>query len=365
MRIPAGYTLERLRTPFELREIAPAWNELASAGGSPFLTVEWLVPWWNAFGSGTFTCLVLRDGIGGLRAGICCRREPGGRLSGTANVHSSDWDGLAADEDARGALWSEVAALGADTVNLPAVRNPLSLEAAQHALRSAGYSVAATPWISSPFMTLPASWDELMGRVSRNLRRQFGRLQRALQREGRLGFRTTSEGERLEPDLHAFFDVEASGWKSRSGTAILSDPRTTSLYTSFARGLAQIGSLRIHLLELDGRVIAGDLGCSFAGGSFLIKTGFDERFARLSPGLVLRGEVLRASIEEGSRYYDFLGGPDWYKLRWGAQLRPRVTVRGFRGWRRPLALYHARLRPPLRAAVLRARELRPGGSASR
>ena len=80
--------------------------------------------------------------------------------------------------------------------------------------------------------------------------------------------------------------------------------------------------------------IAGDFGCAFAGGGFLLKTGFDERFARFSPGLVLRGAVLRAAIAEGLRSYDFLGGPDPYKARWASGARPRVAVSGYRGaWR--------------------------------
>jgi CelD/BcsL family acetyltransferase involved in cellulose biosynthesis len=195
--------------------------------------------------------------------------------------------------------------------------------------------------------------------VSRNLRSQLGRRRRALEREGRLRFRTsTGGGEELERDLAAFLRVEGSGWKSGSGTAIRSDSRTERLYTDFARAAAAAGWLRLQLLELDGVPVAADLNCRFAGGTFLLKTGFDERYRQFSPGLVLRGEVLRAAIQEGAGFYDFLGGPDAYKLRWTAELRPRVAVRAYQGAWRPLATYQARLRPLLKAGVLRARALR-------
>lgn len=360
----ADLTLEFRRSPRELLQIAPAWNELAALRGSPFLTAEWLAAWWNAFGNSRLACLVLRDRTGALLAGACCMRDSHG-LRGTANEHSGDWDGLASDEGAQTALWREIARMESDAVVLPLIRDPRSIDAAERAFRGTGYTVATTPNVSSPFLTLPSSWDELMRTVSHNLRSQFGRKRRRLDREGRLVFRTTSGGEDLDADLESFFSVEAAGWKARSGTAILSSPRTRKLYGDFARGLAGQGWLRLHLLELDHRVIAGDLACTFAGGSFLIKTGFDERFAALSPGLILRGEALRASIEEGARSYDFLGGPDPYKLRWGAELRPRVTVRAFMGWRRSLAVYHSQLRPPLRAAALRARVLRSRMAGSR
>jgi CelD/BcsL family acetyltransferase involved in cellulose biosynthesis len=353
-------TLELLGDPRELAG-AEGWNVLAGSAGSPFLTVEWLTAWWRAFGSGRFTCLALRDGRGALRAGACCRRLAGGRLAAAANAHTGDWDVVAADPQARRTLWQALAGLGAGAVHLPGIRSRASLDEADQELRASGYSTVRAAGIRSPYLELPASWEELLASVSRNHRSQLRRQRRGLEREGRLVFRTTVGGdEELERDLAAFFRVESSGWKSGAGTAILSDPRTERLYSDFAKAAAAAGWLRLHLLELDGVPVAADLSCAFAGGVFLIKTGFDERYRRLSPGLVLRGEALRSAVQEGARFYDFLGGPDGYKLRWTTELRPRAAVRAYRGARRPLVLYHARLRPALKAGVVRAGELKGG-----
>jgi CelD/BcsL family acetyltransferase involved in cellulose biosynthesis len=357
MSIAAGHRLERRDNPADLLEIADAWNGLAEMAGSPFLTAQWLAAWWRAFGTGDIACFALRDRGGELRAAACCA-EDGGRLVGMANEHSGDWDGLARDDADREDLWAAIASLGHGAVVLPVMANAATREAAAGALRGAGYVVSVTPVLDSPFLALPASWEDLSGGLSRQHRNQLGRKRRRLEREGRLVFRTTSGERDLDADLRSFFAVEGSGWKSREGTAILSSPRTRAFYTDMAERFARQGWLRIHLLELDGTVIAADLGCTFAGGSFLMKTGFDERFAELSPGFVLQGETLRASIEEGSRSYDFLGGPDPYKMRWCSELHQRVTLRAFRGWRRSLGVYYSTLRPPLRAAVRRARELR-------
>ena len=40
---------------------------------------------------------------------------------------------------------------------------------------------------------------------------------------------------------------------------------------------------------------------------------------------------LQATIAEGHKAYDFLGGAQHYKLRWGAEPRQRYTVLAFRG----------------------------------
>ena len=348
----------RLELLDDVRELAgfQDWNALARSAGSPFLTAQWLAAWWSAFGAGRFTCLVLRDDRGTVRAGACCRRLGGGRLAATANEHTGDWDVVATDDRARRALWHALAGLGAGAVDLAAIRSRVSLDQAGQEFRAAGYSTVEVIGVRSPYLELPGSWDALLASVSRKLLKRLRYYRRLAEREGRLRFRTTVGGaEGLERDLAAFLRVESSGWKSDLGTAILSDPRTERLYTEFANAAAAAGWLRLHFLELDGVPMAAELNCVFAGGTFLIKTGFDERYGRFSPGLVLRGEVLQAAIQEGSRFYDFLGGSDSYKLRWTSELRPRTAIKAYRGAWRPLAPYHSHLRPLLKAGVMRAR----------
>jgi CelD/BcsL family acetyltransferase involved in cellulose biosynthesis len=171
-----------------------------------------------------------------------------------------------------------------------------------------------------------------------------------LEREGSLRFRTVTGGPTLGTDLEAFLRLEASGWKGRSKTAILSDASTELLYRSFARAASQAGWLRLNLLELDGTLIAASYDCAFASGGFLFKTAFSEPHGRLSPGLVLLAEVLRASIEHGLRSYDFLGDPETYKTRWTSERCPRVQIFAYRGAARPAYLYRKSVRPLLKSA---------------
>jgi CelD/BcsL family acetyltransferase involved in cellulose biosynthesis len=336
----------------EMRAAAPDWNALAAAQRSPFLTVEWLSAWWDAFGDGEPEVLTIANGE--LRAAAFLARD-GMRLTAPANDHSGDWDALAADDDARDAVWRRVADMGVPELVLPGMHETAAERLASEILRPAGYRVVAEPGPDSPYLELPATYDDLLAGKSRNFRSQLGRRRRGLEKEGELVFRTTTGGE----DLEEVFRVEAAGWKSEEGTAILTDARAERLYRGFAKVASERGWLRLHLLELDGRVIAADYSCVFAGGEFLLKTGFDEEWARLSPGLVLRGEVLRQAIEAELGYYDFLGGPDHYKMRWTEELRPRVTLRAFRG-PRGLApfLYRSRVRPALKRASDLARRRR-------
>jgi len=373
MRLPAGAPRTRalsdkstvVRDLDTFQALSPEWNTLAELGVSPFLTYEWLRSWWVAFGQGELFCLVLHDEEGSLRAGAFCGLRPGRKLVSTANPETGDWDVVAADEPARARMWDEVARHGGPRIELSRLpEHSPGAEIASARLARAGYRTVSDRGPYSPFRRLPSSSDELRASLSRNLRSQVGRRRRALGKQGALQLRVCTGGPTLEDDVEALLRVEASGWKTRSGTAILSDPRTARLYREFAYLAASRGWLRLYLLELDGALVAGDYGCSYAGRGFLLKTGFDERHSALSPGLVLREAVLSACVEEGLSSYDFLGGPEPYKLRWTEEIRPRVTLRAYRG---PVGLpayaYWSTARPLLRAGrdrLLKARERFPG-----
>jgi CelD/BcsL family acetyltransferase involved in cellulose biosynthesis len=326
------------------------WDDLAPEAPTPFLTHEWLTAWWNAFGDGELQCPVIRGEAGRLRGAACLARTRVKGLAAPANPHSGDWDVVGVDDDARAETWEAIADLGAARIVLPYLREgSRSLELANRAL-GRRHRLHLAPGNRSPYLELPESYEALLAAASRNLRSQVGRRGRQLEKAlGALELKTVTGGAELDGALDTLFRLEASGWKARAGTAILHEPGAAQLYREFARSAAERGWLRVYLLEAGGEPLAGDFGIALGGVGFLLKTGFDEAHGRLSPGLVLRGEVLRASIEEGLRGYDFLGPDDDYKLRWTSAVRQRATLRAFRGPAGlPAAAWHRRLRPALK-----------------
>ena len=349
----------------ELEAVAAEWNELALLAGNPFLTVEWLTCWWRAFGTGDPIAVVVRDAAGGLAAGAFSYRS-GRTLETPANPETGygHWDVLARNEQARREVWRVLAGYAPARLRLSGLMEGVAVEAAHEGLRSAGYAVFARRGSLCPRLALPDRWDALIGGVSRNLRSQVARKSRTLERLGSSRFRTVTGGEELLPGLEHLFHLEGSGWKAREGTAILSNPASAALYRSFAARASERGWVRLHLLELDGQPIAADLGCAFAGTEFLLKTGFDERHAGVSPGLVLLANTLRATIEEGHTAYDFLGGAQHYKMRWGAEPRQRFNLVGYRGPSTlPERVFERTLRPVAKQLV-RAAASRSTGATS-
>jgi CelD/BcsL family acetyltransferase involved in cellulose biosynthesis len=345
----AGAQLAAAR-PQVVEAVGSEWNRLAFLGGSPFLTHEWISSWWDALGDGQLLCALLRAADGSLRAGACCRLSPSGELTALADpAYSYEWNVVAQDADARQDVWQAIARFGARRISVTLLPDrPDGAGAACEALELAGYRVLTNRVEVSPYLVLPGTWDELLGSISRNLRHKLRRNRRGLARGGALVLRTTRSETDLERSLETFFALEASGWKGRAGTAILCDPRAERLFRSFARAAARQGWLRLSILECAGTPVAAAYGCAFAGRAFRLKSAYDERYADHSPGLVLLGEELQRSIDEGLREYDFLGSAEFHKLRWHARTRDRLTVRGYRGASTlPAYAYRARVRPLL------------------
>jgi len=336
--------------------VAGEWDRLAERSGSPFCSLAWLRPWVGAYAPAA-QWWGLRGAGGGLRAAGCFRRTRAG-LEAAANVETSHWDVVAADPASRQRMWRLLTAAGHRRLRLEALPDGESRALLRWVLPAAGFAVVEQPDPANPRLALPDRWEDLLAGVSPTLRQQYHRRRRSLAATGPLRLRVITGGPGLERDLETFLRLEASGWKGRRGTALLADPAAAALYRGFAEAAAERGWLRLLLLEVAGRPVAGDLACAFAGTISMLKTAYDEELAAHSPGLVLRGEALRAAVDEGCAGYDFLGAAEPYKLRWGAQVQPYSTITAYRGPYAAVALYHRRLRPALKGVRDRARAAR-------
>lgn len=339
------------------RDAPGGWDDLAiEAGASPFLTTPWLAACWDALGDAEPLCLVARGDHGELRgAAFCALRR--GRLQSLTNAHSGEWGVLAAQDAIRERLWAGLAATGARGVRFDFLRGDRADAAdAAGALATAGYHVTVEQPFASPHLELPSSYDELISGVSGKFRREINAKRRKLEKLGRLEFRVVRSGD-VDGPLSEFLALEASGWKGRKGTAIARDERLARMYRRFARAAARRGWLRLHRLELDGRLVAGSMDVVIAGRGTAMKTAFAEELARFSPGVVLQAEILRSAIADGVRELDFLGTADPYKLRWGAVPRGRMSVHAWRGrGALPRYVWRASVRPALKRVRDAARE---------
>jgi len=85
-----------------------------------------------------------------------------------------------------------------------------------------------------------------------------------------------------------FMRIEASGWKGRRGTALGCDNGHAAFFREMCAAFAANGSLALLSLQADGRAIAMACNLVSDGVTFCFKIGYDEEFARFSPGILLQ-----------------------------------------------------------------------------
>ena len=136
---------------------------------------------------------------------------------------------------------------------------------------------------------------------------------------------TSSELELL---LEEAFRVEASGWKGRSGSALARDVARGLFFSRYAAAACQKGILRLGFLRIGGRAVAMQLGVECNGRFWGLKCGYDEAYARCSPGTLLILETVRYAAERGLRSFEFLNDLRWIQM-WTQLVRPCISLQAY------------------------------------
>jgi len=308
------------------------WNELVvTTQDEPFYRHEFLRIWMTHFNPGArLEILTARDRSGKLAAvfplmktrGFLCGLPARLGLS-TGNSHSCRFDMVA--EDGRAAGKTFFAHLAADKTwdviriaDVPEGGNAWHL---YRAAEEAGFPVGTWESQRSPYLPLPSSYHELLGRMSSSFRANLRRRRRRLEAMGSVSVERVTGGADLQARLEEGFAIERSGWKGKEGTAIVQDKKTHGFYTELAHTAAARNYLSLFFLKLDGKSIAFHYGFTYGGVYYMPKLGYDETLKECSPGLVLLEEIIKDCIARGVKEYDFLGRAGDWKTQWSHQMR--------------------------------------------
>lgn len=188
--------------------------------------------------------------------------------------------------------------------------------------------VKLRPQIGYPFIDLDASWTDPEQNLNAKRR---GDLRRARRRAEETGEVTTEiiapTCQNVDALLDEAFAVEMNSWKGKDGTAMACDPAEAAFCRAYARAACRYGVLRLCFLRIDGVPAAMHVAMVHGGGFWLLKIGYDERFARCSPGMLLIRESIAYAARQGLKTYEFLGKSESWIEMWSRDQRPCVAVR--------------------------------------
>ncbi len=328
-----------------IEQLALEWRFLCqeNSADEPFFHLEWIAAYTRAYlPSGTLLLLTARTGgklsavLPLMKGRISISGIPMQRLRGAYRPYTCRFDLTRRDgplgDVALNALWAFLKDLPDwDVLEFPDVPQGGALEDLLRLAEADGCPTGSVRSMNSPYVSL-SGWggreDYFLRQVNSSFASTFRRRRHRLTEQGPLTLRASKDAD---PDLlRLFFDLEASGWKGHRGSAIRNDPRARQFYEEIARSWARLGYFRLHFLEHQGKVIAGQFGCAHRHRHSLPKGARAEEYDRYGPGHLLIEVLLRDCAEQGMTELDLLSEADPWKLSWTSLVRPHAHLYVFR-----------------------------------
>ncbi|WP_245317951.1 MULTISPECIES: GNAT family N-acetyltransferase [unclassified Mesorhizobium] len=345
LAIPRTRTFEVVTSAARLAEIAPAWTALwQRAGGLVFQHPDWIAAWWRTTPHQERRTLRIGlawngERLDGVIALATFKRSGIRLLEWAAKDHSDYGDALVApesDPQVISRLWQHVFDQGGfDLVYLNRLLPNASVRAlldpaSRHgkALRpnnrsEISYRVVG-PWQSG------AEWFEAL---SKKARQNYRRGRKFMEEAGALRLRLLDADDPREPVL-ARVAVLKRLWLARHGRASDLFDEGSPVLAALVSVLAELGLLRIFVLELDNTIIAVSINFEQHGTMMAFVTTYDPEYERASPGMVLMMDYIQWSLDRGLAKVDFLCGGEDFKRRFATQsvrLSSMIGARGLRG----------------------------------
>jgi hypothetical protein len=298
-----------------LERAAPAWDDLwrRSDRSSPLLRADRLAAWCRRFAPGArFRAVVVGDGD----ALIAALPIVGSRLPFVGQGPNNHWSAtgdLMVDASAEPGSWTGPLLAGlrrlpwacivyrACPCEAPAWRH-LASEAGRHGLLFRSRATDACG-----ILRLDARMLKDGPGGSRNHRRNVGKAVRRLEAAGGGAFKVHEPAHPDEVDrlMGIGFTIEDTGWKGRGASSVLRTPGMRDYFIDESRSLAARGNLLLFFLEYLEKPIAFQYAFRGKDAVILSKTGYDEEFARLSPGHVMTLDMVKHLAARGAAEVEF------------------------------------------------------------
>lgn len=203
------------------------------------------------------------------------------------------------------------------------IKLPLYLKRGQHndivrCMAEHGIAYDIFTAVSAPFVPVTGTFETFASNLSKQRRYDLKRARRRAEQRGTVKFEILkpNQGEVIEL-LQICYRIEASGWKSQKGSAILNHYLPLrDFFNSYATKAAEKGIFRIGLMYIADAPVAMLFGVEYAKCFWVLKTGYDEEFSECSPGIQLMHECVRYSFANDLDRFEFLGSDEAWVHIW-------------------------------------------------
>jgi len=325
--------IDIIRDSAAFSSLSEEWNALASRFNSPLLRHEWFAACADAFcPPGELSIMVAHDG-----------GEPTAIAPLVINpkfgTRRFEILGTSVLGELSGFIYRDEGSLRRLIKSIVAARRPvlfrclLSDSPELQILRdegSTGKAYAKSVTFSSPWIPITSCWDEFYSTISSSWRSTLRRAQRRAEEIGKVEYEIcTPTAETLDGSLEEMVRVESSGWKSRTGTAVLVNTGLNRFFRNYTQSATRLGILRFAFLRIDGKSVASQLLVDYGRRYWVLKVGYDESYARCSPGILLMHHVIHNAFEQRREAFELLGANEPWVHIWKPQVHNHELYRRY------------------------------------
>lgn len=231
------------------------------------------------------------------------------------------------DDAAARALWARIEAMSKQHHATLLAQIPATSPLVECA-REAGWTISDGE--ACPVLEFPASFDEYVRSLGKNMREQIKRYPKRLEKQFAVEYQLAQTPDEVRVALDDLFRLHGKRWRARGQTGVLATPRRQAFHREVCEEFLKRGWLRLWTLRCDNRPACVLLSYCYEGRYSFFIGGFEPELMRWSVGTCLFARVFQHAIEEGATEFDFLRGEEEYKYRFGAVNQPYQTLCFFR-----------------------------------
>jgi CelD/BcsL family acetyltransferase involved in cellulose biosynthesis len=335
MPVHGSLAIRTCATWDELEQFRETWNSLlqANPASSIFQTPEWQTAWWKAFGQDKILLALVFSDVYGKPVGLAPLYTQQTRFLGMSlttlrmvGAGSGDSDALdfitapGHETDCAEAFfaWFErqkdlhVCAL--ETMPEKSLVARVFFERAEES----GWSIDST-FTSNFIIDLPATWPQYLSSLESSFRPLLTRYPKRLKSRFSVSIHRCGRAEDIEEQLQTLFNLHQMRWTGRGEMGAFASKERREFYSGMAAAFMERGWLEFWLLELNGETVGAQFCFRHHDTVSLLQEGFHPKYAAEKIGYALKAHLLEEMIRTGATRYDFLGGSDAYKAKFGAR----------------------------------------------
>ncbi|MFL6416908.1 MAG: GNAT family N-acetyltransferase [Bryobacteraceae bacterium] len=325
------FRLELVTDIARLRELEPAWTAKISQweASTPFHLPQWLLTWWDYFGSGELQVLVgwNDDSLVGL---VPCFRHTwqGARQLTLIGSGVTDYLDPFIDDASANRMVPAIAEYLVkadcdlcDWQDLSPTSPLIELAEADQ------LDVVVAPDTMCSEVEFARDFEDYWQRRSSDIRRNVRRYHDKAEKVGPVSFVVDCNAT---PDtVNALLILHTARWRSRGEPGMVEANHSADFMRAAGAKLAEQGLVRVFTLRWCERVVAAILAFSWIGKLYGYFSALDPEHESLGFGKYLLYRSIRYGHETGHTHWNFLRGDEPYKKSWGAECIPkcRLTIR--------------------------------------